>query len=138
MPFGINDFTTIREDNFIYIDKTYYLQKLIENDNRYFLSAHSGFGKSLLLSTLTAMFSGKKELFHNISAYDLSCEFLKKPYPVLNFNLSILNATSIDNFKASFDNILNYIVVDFCVDFSVELQDMSLDKKSIRFNYNDI
>ena len=63
LPLGINDFTTIREDNFIYIDKTYYLQKLIENGNRYFLSAPSGFGKSLLLSTLTAMFSGKKNYF---------------------------------------------------------------------------
>ena len=50
---------------------------------------------------------------------------------MLNFNLSILNATSIDNFKASFDNILNYIAVDFGVDFSVELQDMLLDKKAL-------
>ena len=59
LPINIDDFSIIRENNFLYVDKTAQLESLIRNGDRYFLSRPAGFGKSLLLSTLTAMFCGK-------------------------------------------------------------------------------
>ena len=63
LPIGVQDFVKIREQNYLYVDKTAKLLELIEQGERYFLSRPRRFGKSLMLSTFGAMFSGRKELF---------------------------------------------------------------------------
>ena len=52
LPVGIQSFEKIREDNFLYIDKTEYVYRLVHTNNPYFLSRPRRFGKSLLLSTM--------------------------------------------------------------------------------------
>lgn len=69
-PIGVQDFGTIIEDGFVYVDKTdlvYELSKL----HVCFLSRPRRFGKSLLISTLDAYFSGKKELFKGLKIDEL-------------------------------------------------------------------
>lgn len=62
-PIGIQTFSEIIEENYLYVDKTAKAFELV-NDNKYvFLSRPRRFGKSLLLSTLEAYFQGRKELF---------------------------------------------------------------------------
>ena len=51
-PIGIQDFEKIREDGFVYVDKTALLYDLVTNGTIYFLGRPRRFGKSLLLSTL--------------------------------------------------------------------------------------
>ena len=68
LPIGVQDFVTMRQDNLLYVDKTARLQELITNGRRYFLSRPRRFGKSLTLSTLDAMFSGKVKLFKGLAA----------------------------------------------------------------------
>jgi hypothetical protein len=64
---GISDFKKLIEGNYIYVDKTEYIYKLIqEGGNYYFLSRPRRFGKSLLLSTIRYLFEGKKELFEGL------------------------------------------------------------------------
>ncbi|MBQ3345582.1 MAG: AAA family ATPase, partial [Synergistaceae bacterium] len=63
LPIGVQDFVKIREQNYLYVDKTGKLLELIEQGERYFLSRPRRFGKSLMLSTLDAMFRGRKEYF---------------------------------------------------------------------------
>ncbi len=71
LPIGISDFKKLREENFIYVDKTEYIYKLItEGGGYYFLSRPRRFGKSLLISTLEYLFKGEKELFKNLYIYD--------------------------------------------------------------------
>ncbi len=65
MPTGIQDFQGLREDNYIYVDKTRFMQAFIAG-GRYFFARPRRFGKSLLLSTLKAAFSGRKDLFKNL------------------------------------------------------------------------
>ena len=57
-PIGVQSFTTLREDGYIYVDKTAYIEKLITNGKYYFLSRPRRFGKSLLLSTIEAFYRG--------------------------------------------------------------------------------
>ena len=60
MPIGIQDFKDLREKDFIYVDKTQYVFKLVNEGKMYFLSRPRRFGKSLFLSTLKAYFLGQK------------------------------------------------------------------------------
>ncbi|MBO4512174.1 MAG: AAA family ATPase, partial [Victivallales bacterium] len=67
--------------NFLYIDKTEYIWQLIRTRSEgYFLSRPRRFGKSLLISTLKAIFQGKKELFEGLAIYDKPYDW--KAYPV--------------------------------------------------------
>lgn len=70
-PIGIQDFENIRRDNYVYVDKTELVYKLAKTGKYYFLSRPRRFGKSLLVSTMGAYFSGKKELFDGLAMADL-------------------------------------------------------------------
>ena len=63
LPIGIQSFQKLREEQFVYVDKTRYIHQLAEDSVQYFLSRPRRFGKSLLLSALRAYWEGKKELF---------------------------------------------------------------------------
>ena len=58
-PIGIQNFRTLREDGYLYIDKTELIYKLVDTGCYYLLSRPRRFGKSLLVSTLEAYFQGK-------------------------------------------------------------------------------
>jgi len=66
LPVGIQTFSEIREDNYVYIDKTKEAYELIENYKYAFLSRPRRFGKSLFLDTLRNIFEGKKEFFEGL------------------------------------------------------------------------
>ena len=74
-PIGIQNFESLRQDGYIYIDKTELIYQLVKTGRYYFLSRPRRFGKSLLISTLEAYFLGKKELFK-----DLAIEKLEKDW----------------------------------------------------------
>ncbi len=63
---GISDFKELIKGNYIYVDKTEYIYKLIDSGKYYFLSRPRRFGKSLLLSTIEYLFKGEKELFKGL------------------------------------------------------------------------
>jgi hypothetical protein len=60
---GISDFKELIQGNYIYVDKTEYIYKLINSGKYYFLSRPRRFGKSLLISTISYLFQSKRELF---------------------------------------------------------------------------
>ena len=69
-PVGIQSFESIRRDGYIYIDKTPLIYNMITEGKPYFLSRPRRFGKSLLCSTLEAVFAGRKELFEAFTTED--------------------------------------------------------------------
>ena len=92
LPIGVQDFVQMRKDNLLYVDKTGKLLELIQNGRRYFLSRPRRFGKSLTLSTLDAMFSGKADLFKGLKAEEWVSEQAKHPSPVLRLDMSSLGS----------------------------------------------
>ncbi len=76
LPIGIQDFADLRNEGYLYVDKTEYIYHLVHEGKPYFLSRPRRFGKSLFLSTLRFYFEGKKELFEG-----LSIEVLEKDNP---------------------------------------------------------
>ncbi|MGP1601591.1 AAA family ATPase [Treponema sp.] len=67
LPIGIQSFEDLRKKGFLYVDKTDYAFRLINETKVYFLSRPRRFGKSLFLSTLKAYFLGQKELFKGMA-----------------------------------------------------------------------
>lgn len=85
-PIGIQSFDQIREDGFVYVDKTSMVYDLVKNGKVYFLSRPRRFGKSLLVSTLACYFQGRKELFDGLAIASLEKDWLKYPIFRIDFN----------------------------------------------------
>lgn len=85
-PVGVQNFEKIRKEGYVYVDKTALIHRLVKSGTYYFLSRPRRFGKSLLISTLEAYFSGKKHLFEGLAIEDLETEW--NEYPVLHFDLN--------------------------------------------------
>ncbi len=66
LPIGVQSFKVLRNDRYLYVDKTKYITQLVTSSRVYFLSRPRRFGKSLFLSTLAAYFRGQKELFKGL------------------------------------------------------------------------
>jgi hypothetical protein len=85
-PIGIQEFEKIIKGNYVYVDKTALIYKLVTEGSIYFLSRPRRFGKSLLVSTLEAYFKGRKELFQGLAIDDLETEWAEHPVFHLDFN----------------------------------------------------
>ncbi len=68
LPIGEQNFEKIRKAGMLYVDKTELISNLIQQSNYCFLSRPRRFGKSLTLSTMQAMFEGRRELFEGLWA----------------------------------------------------------------------
>jgi hypothetical protein len=88
LPIGIQDFESLRNDGYLYVDKTAYVYQLVTTNRYYFLSRPRRFGKSMLISTLHAYFDGKKELFDGLAIAELEKNWTK--YPVLHLDLNLI------------------------------------------------
>ena len=83
-PIGIQTFSEIINQGYVYVDKTEHVYNLAHGGKYYFLSRPRRFGKSLLVSTLDAYFSGKSELFKGLAIEKLEQDW--KTYPVLRLS----------------------------------------------------
>ena len=101
-PIGIQNFEKIRTEDFLYVDKTAKIYKLAKEGRYYFLSRPRRFGKSLLVSTMEAYFSGRKELFSGLAIEKLETEW--KQHPVLHLDLSGVSYTD--------DSVLERVLSD--------------------------
>lgn len=98
-PIGIQNFGELRNNNYVYIDKTGLIYRLTHTNKVYFLSRPRRFGKSLLVSTLEAYFLGKKELFKGLAMESLEKEW--NTYPVLHVDFSGSKYDCVGNLKAA-------------------------------------
>ena len=86
-PIGIQNFGEIREGGYVYVDKTPQMWKMISEGKYYFLSRPRRFGKSLMVSTLEAFFSGKREWFKGLYADTVEWDW--QQYPILHIDLNV-------------------------------------------------
>lgn len=101
LPKGIQSFEKMINNNYIYVDKTKNIYDMITTGSYYFLSRPRRFGKSLLVSTLFELFSGKKELFKGLWIEKSDYDWQK--HPVIHLSLS---AIASNNPQALHDDLL--------------------------------
>src|SRR5574344_382711 len=103
LPIGIQTFSTIINENYVYVDKTGIAYNLIEKYRYVFLSRPRRFGKSLFVDTLRNIFEGKKELFTGLEILD-KWNWDKK-HPVIHITFSG-GIKSIENINSVIKHIL--------------------------------
>ena len=91
LPVGIQSFNKIREEGYLYIDKSDIIWKLANNGKQYnYLSRPRRFGKSVLVDTLQAYFEGRKDLFEGLQM-KLRHIWIEHLMFMSNYMASILN-----------------------------------------------
>lgn len=114
-PVGIQSFESIRKDGYMYVDKTPLVYKMITEGKPYFLSRPRRFGKSLLISTLQAVFEGRRELFEAFTTEDgieqpqlfiARSDWRWEKHPVLRFDFSKCAEYTIDGLMDQINSTL--------------------------------
>ncbi len=101
-----SDFLELRNHGNIYVDKTAFFHRLITNleAKRFFIARPRRFGKSLMISTLKALFEGRRELFDGLAISRTDWKWEK--YPVLYLDLSLAATDSAERFEKNFIALL--------------------------------
>jgi len=88
LPVGIQSFETMRTENYLYVDKTRHIYRMVTEGKFYFLSRPRRFGKSLLVSTLDCLLQGRKDLFEGLwIAEQGEWDWQTHPVVVIDFNV---------------------------------------------------
>lgn len=85
LPIGIQDFSSLREEGYLYVDKTKEIYELMNAGKFLFLSRPRRFGKSLLTTTLAEIYRGNRALFQGLWIED-KIDWQERPVLLINFN----------------------------------------------------
>lgn len=105
-PIGVQSFAMLREDGYVYVDKTGFIEKLIKEGKYYFLSRPRRFGKSLLLSTIEAFYQGRKDLFEGLEISRMEHDW--HPHPVLHMAMNANKCQTVHDLEATIESFLYY------------------------------
>ena len=114
-PVGVQSFEKLRKEGYLYVDKTPLIYKMITEGCPYFLSRPRRFGKSLLVSTLAAVFEGRRELFEAFTTKDgieqpqlfiATTDWEWEKYPVIRFDFSSGDLSTIEQLDTLIDETL--------------------------------
>lgn len=125
-PIGVQDFGKIIEDGFVYVDKTDLIFEL-SKISVCFLSRPRRFGKSLLISTLDAYFSGKKELFRGLKIDEIEKEWVE--YPVFRIDFAVGDYSNENELHSILDSTLKQWE---------EKYEVNIDNDSLGFRFKNI
>jgi hypothetical protein len=117
LPVGIQDFETIRAENYLYVDKTALIYQMITRGQAYFLSRPRRFGKSLLVSTLHAIFQGKRQLFNDL--WIGKSDYTWQEYPIIGLNMAIaVISSSAELLEQSLNEQLEKIAAEYGIELA--------------------
>ena len=103
LPVDIQSFEEIRKEGYLYVDKTDIIWQLAQKGKKYnYLSRPRRFGKSVLVDTLEAYFTGKNELFEGLKILQMEKEWVKRP--VIRLDMSRAGAEP-DTLRSYLNNI---------------------------------
>ncbi|MDI6793813.1 MAG: AAA family ATPase [bacterium] len=119
LPIGIQTFEHLITGDFLYVDKTRHIYELIKPASaRYFLSRPRRFGKSLLVTTLKAIFEGKRGLFDGLAIADMPYDW--EAYPVIHLDLSGKKVDTADDLTTYLCNQINLIATQYDIQLEWE------------------
>lgn len=119
LPIGIQTFEHLITGDFLYVDKTRHIYELIKPASaRYFLSRPRRFGKSLLVTTLKAIFEGKRGLFDGLAIADMPYDW--EVYPIIHLDLSGKKVDTADDLTTYLCNQINLIAAQYDIQLEWE------------------
>lgn len=122
-PIGIQDFRSLIQDGYYYVDKTALIHRLVNNGKYFFLSRPRRFGKSLMLSTLAYYFKGDKELFEGLAISNLENSW--KKHPVFHMSFARFNAQK----ESNLENILEFYLADWEKEYGLQKNGLNYENR---------
>jgi len=109
---GVYTFEKLISEGCLYVDKTRYLYDIVREPSGYFfMSRPRRFGKSLTVSTLDAIFRGKRELFEGLYIYDRDYDW--REYPVIHIDFGQVVMKEIDELNDNLVRVLESVADDY-------------------------
>ncbi|MEM7495693.1 MAG: AAA family ATPase, partial [Myxococcota bacterium] len=100
LPVGLQEFRDVIQEGCVYVDKTQNIHELLSAPKcPYFLARPRRFGKSLLISTLEALFQGKQELFKDLWIGKEGRWDWSKTHPVIRLDMSLVDRKDPDRLE---------------------------------------
>ncbi len=108
------DFPTLRQSGCVYVDKTAWLHRLATDPQGhfFFLARPRRFGKSLMISTLKAMFQGRRDLFEGLAIMGANWDWEKEKRPVIHLNMGMCAAADYTTFAATLPGCVERALVN--------------------------
>ena len=128
LPYGISDYESLIENDYYYVDKTMYIEKLENLAERYIMFLRPRkFGKTLFTSTLENYYDIKKEekfeKLYGETYIGKNPTKLKNSYHILKFNFSGIDTangeTTIKGFKREVSSSIRFFVEKYKLDFYI-------------------
>lgn len=114
----IDDFEKIIKEDFLYVDKTKFITKMIEAGTYYFLSRPRRFGKSLFLNTIKRFYEGKRDLFQGLYIYDYDWKW--EEYPIIHLDFNNIPAENKKILEKSLQKSLSKIADQYGIQLEIE------------------
>ena len=116
---SLYDFDRIIEGGYVYVDKTAILYDLAKpgSDVVYYLPRPRRFGKSLMISTLKALFLGRRELFRGLKIEQTDWDWEKEIYPVVHLDMSKASSATAADFNSKLNTVLQFVCLDLDVPY---------------------
>ena len=133
IPYGMMNFVAVREDNYYYVDKTRFIEK-VEDSNRYFFFIRPRrFGKSLTMSMLRHYYDVNQtdkfeRLYGNLYIGQHPTPNHNK-YLIIYLNFAVVNA-DLGNYRSALDAHCNTRFNNFCDTYA------SLLPENIKYELN--
>jgi hypothetical protein len=124
-PIGIQTFSEIRERGFLYVDKTDYVERLINGSKYYFLARPRRFGKSVLLSTLKSVFQGRRDLFKGL--------FIENKIEWGNYPIIHLSFANMD-----YQNLGLEAAISYRLDLIAQENNCNLTSQGMSFRFDEL
>ena len=107
---SLYDFPTLIEGGYVYVDKTAQLYELVKPsaDRIYYLPRPRRFGKSLMISTLKALFQGRRELFRGLEIEKTDWDWENEVYPVVHLDMSNAASDNVVQFKGKLAQLIRH------------------------------
>ena len=122
LPIGEQSFALVRNEGFLYVDKTEQIYNLVTNNRYIFLSRPRRFGKSLTLATIDELFRGNRHLFEGLwveNHWDWS-----KKNPVIHLVFNTLGYA-----HSGLEHVLSKEMLRFADLYGVELKETAYDRQ---------
>ena len=125
LPYGISDYERLINDDYYYVDKTAYIEKLENLATPYIMFLRPRkFGKTLFTSTLANYYNIKtenkfKKLYEN-TYIGKNPTKLKNSYHILKFNFSGVDTTSVETTIIGFKDKVATSIYGFISDYNID------------------
>lgn len=117
LPIDLQAFEIIREEGFLYVDKTRYIHEMLEGGRYYFMARPRRFGKTLMVSALKCFFTGRRALFDGLwIARNGRWDW--KRFPVIHFDFNTIAHDTPDHFQLDLGIAMDRIAGEHGVDLT--------------------